>query len=150
VFGLLDALKQSVNLTYMVVKQSNTEPRARLDKWLWCARFFKTRSLATMAVSGGKVHVNGARVKAAHEVHSGDQLEITCGSERYVVVVRGLSSKRGSASTAQQLYEETAASRETRARHAELRKLAALASPVPAKRPDKKSRRLIHRFKQGF
>jgi len=134
----------------MVIKHVDTGARVRLDKWLWCARFFKTRSLATAAVSGGKVHVNGARVKAAHEVRIGDQLEITRGSERYVVVVRGLSLKRGSALTAQQLYEETAASRETRARHAELRKLAALASPAPARRPDKKSRRLIHRFKQGL
>ncbi len=128
----------------------HTGSRARLDKWLWCARFFKTRSLATAAVSGGKVHVNGARVKPAHETRIGDQLEITRDSERYVVVVRGLSPKRGSAVFAQQLYEETVASQETRARHAELRKLAILASPTPEKRPDKKSRRLIHRFKQGI
>jgi ribosome-associated heat shock protein Hsp15 len=132
------------------VKPSDTETRVRLDKWLWCARFFKTRSLAMAAVSGGKVHVNGTRVKPAHEVHVGEQLEITRGHERYVVVVSGLASTRGSAVSAQQLYEETSASRETRTRHAELRKLAALASPAPAKRPDKKSRRLIHRFKQGF
>jgi ribosome-associated heat shock protein Hsp15 len=128
----------------------DTGSRVRLDKWLWCARFFKTRSLAAAAVSGGKVHVNGARVKPAHEVHIGERLEISRGGERYRVVVRGLSSKRGPASSAQQLYEETAASRETRSRHAELRKLAALASPAPSRRPDKKSRRLIHRFKQGF
>ncbi|MGA9854322.1 MAG: S4 domain-containing protein [Gammaproteobacteria bacterium] len=134
----------------MGIKRVDTEPRVRLDKWLWCARFFKTRSLATAAVSGGKVHVNGARVKPAHEVHMGDQLEITRASECYLVVVRGLSSKRGTALNAQRLYEETASSRETRMRHAELRKLAALASPAPVKRPDKKSRRLIHRFKQGF
>ncbi len=134
----------------MGMKHVDTELRPRLDKWLWCARFFKTRSLATSAVSGGKVHVNGARVKPAHELRIGDQLEITRGHERYVVVVRELSSKRGSALIAQRLYEETAVSRETRAQHAKLRKLAALASPAPAKRPDKKSRRLIHRFKQGF
>lgn len=134
----------------MVIKRIDTGSRVRLDKWLWCARFFKTRSLATVAVSGGKVHVNGLRVKAAHEVHIGDQLEITRGHERYVVMVCGLSSQRGSAVDAQLVYEETASSRETRSRHAELRKLAALASPAPVKRPDKKSRRLIHRFKQGF
>jgi ribosome-associated heat shock protein Hsp15 len=134
----------------MGMKHIDTEPHLRLDKWLWCARFFKTRSLATAAVSGGKVHVNGAGVKPAHEVRIDDHLEISRGGERHVVVVRGLTSKRGSASTARLLYEETADSRETRARHAELRKLAALASPAPAKRPDKKSRRLIHRFKQGF
>ena len=80
----------------------------------------------------------------------GDRLEITRGAEHYEIVVRALSAKRGSASVAQQLYEETAVSRDTRARHAELRKLAALASPAPSKRPDKKSRRLIYRFKQGL
>ncbi|MGB9430142.1 MAG: S4 domain-containing protein [Gammaproteobacteria bacterium] len=122
----------------------------RLDKWLWAARFFKTRSLATAAVAGGKVHVNGVRAKPSHEPRVGDRLKITRGGERYVVLVLRLSSKRGSALDAQQLYEETATSREIRVRHAELRKLAALASPAPAKRPDKKSRRLIHRFKQGL
>lgn len=122
----------------------------RLDKWLWSARFFKTRSIATRAVAGGRVHVNGRRAKPAHELRVGDRLEITCGAERYGIVVCALSAKRGSASAAQKLYEETVASQETRARHDELRKLAALVSPAPAKRPDKKSRRLIHRFKQGL
>lgn len=121
----------------------------RLDKWLWAARFFKTRSLATAAATGGKVHVNGGRAKPAYELSVGDRLEITRGTERYEITVLALSDKRGPASAAQMLYEETPASRETRARHAELHKLAALVSPAPDKRPDKKSRRLIHRFKQG-
>ena len=121
----------------------------RLDKWLWCTRFFKTRTLATQAVAGGKVHVDGARAKPSREVRIGERLTITRGPERYEILVRGLAEKRGPASVAQKLYAETAASVATRARHAELRKLAALASPAPAKRPDKKSRRLIHRFKYG-
>lgn len=122
----------------------------RLDKWLWYARFFKTRSLAAAAVAGGKVHVNGVRAKPSHEPRVGDRLTITRGPERYEIIVRALAARRGAADVAQKLYEETAASLETHARHAELRKLATLASPAPTKRPDKKSRRLIHRFKQGF
>ncbi|MDE2024375.1 MAG: RNA-binding protein [Gammaproteobacteria bacterium] len=125
------------------------EKRVRLDSWLWCARFFKTRALATAAVAGGKVHVDGARAKPAHAVRIGARLEITRGPERFEIVVCGVSSRRGPAAEALRLYAETAASVALRTRHAELRKLAALASPAPAKRPDKKSRRLIHRFKQG-
>lgn len=124
-------------------------PRIRLDKWLWCARFFKTRALASTAVNGGKVHVNGVRAKPAHEIHVGERLEITCTPDRYEVVVCALSEVRGPASLARTLYEETVSSIATRNRHAELRRLAALSSPAPAKRPDKKSRRLIHRFKHG-
>lgn len=119
----------------------------RLDKWLWCARFFKTRALATAAVAGGKVHVDGVRAKPSHAVCIGECLEITHGPERFVIMVRGVSNRRAAAVEAQRLYQETEASLTTRARHAQLRKLAALASPAPAKRPDKKSRRLIHRFK---
>lgn len=122
----------------------------RLDKWLWAARFFKTRSLATVAVNGGKVHVNGARAKPAREVRVGDEIAITRGQERWQIVVQALSDRRGSALDAQKLYKETPASRETRARHAELRKLAAVTAPATPGKPDKKTRRLIHRFKQGM
>lgn len=121
----------------------------RLDKWLWCARFFKTRALATAAVAGGKVHVDGVRAKPSHAVRMGECLEITRDSERFEIMVRGISGRRGPAADARHLYAETAASMALRKRYAELRKLAALTSPAPAKRPDKKSRRLIHRFKQG-
>jgi ribosome-associated heat shock protein Hsp15 len=121
----------------------------RLDKWLWCARFFRTRSLATAAANGGKVHVNGMRAKPAHDLRVGDHLQITCGSDRYEIIVRALAGTRGSASVAQSLYEETEASREHRAHEAALRKAAALATPMTRGRPDKRTRRLIHRFKQG-
>lgn len=123
--------------------------RVRLDKWLLCARFFKTRLLASVAVNGGKVRVNGVRAKPSHEVRVGERLEITRTPNRYEVVVCALSETRGPAGFARTLYEETATSIATRSRHAELRKLAALTSPAPATRPDKKSRRLIHRFKHG-
>ncbi len=118
----------------------------RIDKWLWAARFFKTRSLAQAAVEGGKVHVNGMRVKPARRVHPGDRLEITRGWEHFEVVVRGLSERRGPAREAQRLYEETLESRRRREREAEARRLARIASPAPGHRPDKRSRRQIRRF----
>ncbi|HET7396139.1 MAG TPA: S4 domain-containing protein [Gammaproteobacteria bacterium] len=120
----------------------------RLDKWLWAARFFKTRSLATVAVNGGKVHVNDVRAKPAHELRIDDRLEITRGTERYEITVLALSETRGPASVAQTLYEETDASRERRAHEAALRKVAMLATPMTPGRPDKRTRRLIHRFKE--
>ena len=118
----------------------------RLDKWLWAARFYKTRSLATVAVNGGKVHVNGERVKPARDVRLGDVISLTRGGDPMELTVRGISDKRGKAVDAQSLYEETAASIATRAERATLRKIRALNNPAPAKRPDKKSRRQIIRF----
>ena len=118
----------------------------RLDKWLWCARFFRTRSLATAAVNGGKVHVDGARAKPARELVVGDRLSITCGVERFEVVVCGLSLRRGPAAEAQALYEETSDSRVLRESRMQLRRSRTLVNPAPAQRPDKKSRRQIIRF----
>ncbi|HMV40392.1 RNA-binding S4 domain-containing protein [Plasticicumulans sp.] len=120
--------------------------RVRLDKWLWAARFFKTRALATEAVSGGHVHVGGERVKPARSLHPGDRLDITRGHERFEVIVRALSEQRGPASVAQTLYEETAASRSRREHEAEQHRLQALANPRPDARPDKQARRRILRF----
>ena len=122
------------------------EDKVRLDKWLWAARFFKTRSLATDAIQGGKVHLNGQRVKPAKEVHVGHELTIRAGWSERTVIVKALSDRRGPASVAQQLYEETADSLARRTAEEEQRKLERLASPRPEGRPTKKDRRLIHEF----
>jgi ribosome-associated heat shock protein Hsp15 len=118
----------------------------RLDKWLWAARLYKTRSLATVAVNGGKVHVNGSRVKPARDVRLGDLISLVRGKEPMELTVCGISDKRDKAADAQALYEETAGSANARATRALLRKDRALINPAPEKRPDKRSRRNIIRF----
>jgi ribosome-associated heat shock protein Hsp15 len=122
------------------------DEKTRLDKWLWAARFFKTRALATDAVNGGKVHLNGQRVKPSRPVKLQDCYQIRRANERFEVVVTGLSSRRGSASIAQTLYDETEASRLQRQSEAEKRKLAAMQRPVSDSRPNKKERRKIRQF----
>ena len=118
----------------------------RLDKWLWAARFFKTRALAAAAVSAGKVQSGGQRLKAARVIRIGDCLRIRRGFEQFEVVVMQLSERRGPASEARLLYQETEASIAERAAEAEKRKLASLQRPVSEGRPDKKQRRQIRRF----
>ncbi len=122
-----------------------SELRTRLDKWLWAARFFKTRGLATDAINGGKVRVNNQRVKPARAVHVGDRLEIQRGWQHLTVVIMALSTRRGPATEAVQLYQETAESIAKREQEAEQRRSAA-STPHPAKRPDKHDRRRIVRF----
>ncbi len=122
------------------------EGKVRLDKWLWAARFFKTRALAGEAVTGGKVHLGGHRIKPSRSVKTDDCYEIQRGYERFEVVVTAISDRRGSAVQAQSLYRETEASVIRRADEADKRKLAALARPRSEGRPDKKQRRQIHRF----
>ena len=116
--------------------------RIRLDKWLWASRFFKTRALATDAVTGGKVHVDGRRVKPAHTMRVGETLRIQRGPEEYTVVVKALSDRRGPATQAILLYEETPESRQQR----EQRRLQTPAVPQSAARPTKQDRRRIIRF----
>jgi ribosome-associated heat shock protein Hsp15 len=125
------------------------EPRVRVDKWLWAARFFKTRALASAAIQGGKVHVNGARAKPARTLQPGDTLEIHKGTERFAVVVEGLAERRGSASVAQTLYRETEDSQQAREAQREQQRLLAAGLSQPAQRPDKKQRRQLRRLKEG-
>ena len=120
--------------------------RLRIDKWLWAARFYKTRSLAADAVTGGKVELNGERAKPAKGVKVGDELRIRSGVFEQVVRVRGLSERRGPAAVAQTLYEETAESAAARAKMAERMRYEA---PVgfDSGRPSKKDRREIRKFR---
>ena len=121
--------------------------KLRLDKWLWAARFFKTRSLAKAAIEGGKVHLGGQRVKVSKEISVGDTLQIRQGWDEKVVLIKSLSDQRRGAPEAQLLYEETADSRAKREAEAEARKAAGGMIDRPAHRPTKKQRRQIHRFK---
>ena len=120
----------------------------RIDKWLWAARFFKTRSLAATAVLGGRVHVNGERVKAAKHVHAGDVLEISKGTERWTVAVEQLSERRGSAAAAQALYRETEESRTAREQHALERRFARALGSDLGPRPTKQARRRLDQLRR--
>ncbi len=130
------------------MSESN-EPRVRADKWLWAARFFKTRGLATEAIQGGKVHVNGARVKPARLLQVGDSLEIHKGPQQFIVVVMNLSERRGSATVAQTLYRETDESILARDLQREQHRLLASSAPHPDRKPDKKQRRQLRRMKDS-
>jgi len=122
--------------------------KLRIDKWLWAARFFKTRSLAAEAIESGKVTINEARVKPAKAIGVGDHLDIRLGQYRFEIVVLALSSKRGPAPQAQKLYRE---SDESRARRAEIAaNLKALPQLAFKGRPTKRDRREIERFESGI
>ncbi len=120
--------------------------RTRIDKWLWAARFFKTRTLASEAVAGGKVELNGERPKPSKEVKAGDELHVHLGPYVHVVRVRAISERRGPASMAATLYEETAASITERERLREQLRVAPAMSYEEKGRPTKKDRRDLSRF----
>jgi ribosome-associated heat shock protein Hsp15 len=133
-------------------RPSHSQPEAvrmRIDKWLWAARFYRTRTLAKEAIESGRVHYAGSRVKTSKEIAVGDELQIRQGSATAMtektVIVEALSAQRGNASAAQMLYSETDESTERRAYYAEQRKLANLARPDS--KPNKKQRRELQRFK---
>ena len=119
----------------------------RLDKWLWAARFYKTRAAATTAVAGGKVQVNGERAKPAKMLHPGDAVRVRLGPYEHHIVVRGLADKRGPASTAQRLYEETPESLATRLKHAQQLRTTAPPTYDGKGRPTKRDRRDLDRLK---
>lgn len=120
----------------------------RIDKWLWAARFFKTRAQAAAAVAGGKVEVGGDRVKPARLVRVGEEVRVRLGPYVHVVLVRGMGEKRGPASVAATLYEETEASRAERERHAWQLKHAAPVIEAGEGRPTKKDRRELERMRR--
>ncbi len=130
-----------------MASDENKATSCRIDKWLWAARFFKTRSLAKQAIEGGKVHYNGQRVKTSKAVEIGAEMKIRCGWDDKTIIVDAISEQRRGAPEAALLYSETSASIENRLLRAQERK----ASPSwqPGSRPTKKQRRQIHRFKSA-
>ena len=124
--------------------------RIRVDKWLWAARFFKTRSIAKTAIEGGKVHLNGQRVKVSREITVGETLVIKQGWDEKEIVVLGLSAQRGPAPVARELYEETTASIQKREREAQARKAAGGAVARPTQKPGKHQRKELERLRKQF
>ena len=120
----------------------------RIDKWLWVARFFKTRALASEAVNGGKVHLNGHRVKAGRSVKIGDTLSIQKSSDLFEILIVGINKTRRPAKEAKLLYEESEKSRLKREQEHAIKKLASATRPVPQRRPGKRERELLRNFKQ--
>lgn len=130
-------------------KSDTSSSTVRIDKWLWAARFFKTRSLASSAVKGGKVEIDGHNAKPSATVRPGQHLRVTKGEAVFEVEIEAVSDQRGPASQAQALYSETEESRKRRTERAAERRAARLSMPRPAARPDKKQRRQLRRFKHG-
>ena len=125
------------------------EQAVRLDKWLWAARFYKTRAMAREMIEGGKVHYNGQRSKPGKAVELNAVLTLRQGNDDRTVVIVGISEQRRPANEATAMYEETQESIEKREKMAQARKLNALTMPHPDRRPDKKERRDLMKFKHG-
>ncbi|MDT0225058.1 ribosome-associated heat shock protein Hsp15 [Serratia marcescens] len=130
-------------------EKATRDDAVRLDKWLWAARFYKTRALAREMIDGGKVHYNGQRGKPSKIVELNAELKLRQGNEERTVIVLALTSQRRGANEAQQLYQETEASIANREKMALARKMNALTMPHPDRRPDKKERRDLMKFKFG-
>jgi ribosome-associated heat shock protein Hsp15 len=127
----------------------NGDGRVRIDKWLWAARFFKTRSLATREIDLGRLRVDGERVKPSHDLRVGERVEAQLGSQRIEIIVRALSHVRGPAPVARELYEETPESVARRARTAEVRRYGAEPAQSIKGRPTKKEGRLLRNAQLG-
>lgn len=121
---------------------------SRIDKWLWTSRFFKTRSLASDAVNGGKVHLNGQRVKAGRPVKIDDVLTIQKDSVLFEVTIKGINKTRRPAKEASLCYEESEESRAKREQEQQIKKLASATRPVPKRKPGKREREQLRQFKQ--
>lgn len=133
----------------MAKTQQDSAPSAtRLDKWLWAARFYKTRAIAKQMIDGGKVFYNGQRTKSGKAVNIGDTIKVRQGFDEKEVTIVALADKRRDASFAQTLYQETDASIETREKNTLMRKQGAFFSPATDTKPDKKQRRQIRQFKE--
>lgn len=124
-------------------------PSVRIDKWLWAARFFKTRALASKACDMGRIRSNGIEAKPARDVRVGDKLNVKNEGGDFDIEVLALSEMRGPAAVAQTLYHETDASKEARAKAAEERKTMQRYAPLPERRPSKRDRRRIIQFRSG-
>ncbi|ASN83822.1 ribosome-associated heat shock protein Hsp15 [Pectobacterium versatile] len=131
----------------MVKATEQADDAVRLDKWLWAARFYKTRAMAREMIDGGKVHYNGQRGKPSKQVELNAEIKLRQGNEERTVVILAISGQRRSATEAQALYQETATSIEKREKLAQARKMNALTMPHPDRRPDKKERRDLIKFK---
>ncbi|ATC96080.1 ribosome-associated heat shock protein Hsp15 [Pseudoalteromonas tunicata] len=137
-------------MAHSTKKNSNTEDHAlRLDKWLWAARFYKTRALAREVILGGKVQYNGQRCKPSKIVEVGAIIKLTQGHDEKIITVMQLSANRLKAELAQLLYQESDQSIKKREENHQARKLNAFFSPSPDRKPDKKQRRTLIKFKQS-